>query len=104
MIQINLSEKQAKSLLKSLGWRWCDDSSIHDNVTIESDVSKEIFSQLEHALYPAPTCAAELATFKHHSGQRERSVEDWNRKNESMESAFVSYVKSVAKHVAEKYK
>ena len=42
MITINLSDKQAKSLLDSLGWRWCDDPVHHDNVTIESAIADDV--------------------------------------------------------------
>ncbi|ANA49687.1 hypothetical protein [Salmonella phage phSE-5] len=82
MITINLSEEQAKSLLYSLGWRWCDDPKYHDNVTIESNVASELFTQLEHKLMPASTSAAELAVWRHENGLNEMDVEKWKRKNE----------------------
>ena len=85
MITINLSEKQAKSLLNSLGWRWCDDPANHDNVTIESDVSDELFKQLEQQLTPRSTSAAELAVWRHESGLTEMEVERWKRKNETVD-------------------
>lgn len=85
MITINLSDKQAKSLLNSLGWRWCDDPVNHDNVTIESSVAKELFTQLEHKLTPASTSAAELAVWRHEQGLNEMEIEKWKRKNEVMQ-------------------
>lgn len=102
MITINLSEEQAKSLLNSLGWRWCDDPENHDNVTIESGVAQELFTQLEHKLMPASTSAAELAVWRHEQGLNEMDVEKWRLKNESLGSAFSSYIDSVANQVMEK--
>lgn len=81
MITINLSEEQAKSLLDSLGWRWCDDPKYHDNVTIESNVASELLLN-EHKLMPASTSAAELAVWRHENGLNEMDVEKWKRKNE----------------------
>lgn len=85
MITINLSEEQAKSLLDSLGWRWCDDPANHDNVTIESGVAQELFTQLEHKLMPASTRAAELSVWRHEQGLNEMEIEKWKRKNEVMQ-------------------
>ncbi|VUF55249.1 Phage protein [Escherichia phage Stevie_ev116] len=82
MITINLSEEQAKSLLDSFGWRWCDDPKYHDNVTIESNVASELFTQLEQQLMPRSTSAAELAVWRHENGLNEMDVEKWKRKNE----------------------
>lgn len=84
MIQINLSEDQAKSLLDSLGCRWCDDPKYHDNVAIESNVASELFTQLEQQLMPRSTSAAELAVWRHENGLNEMDVEKWKRKHETM--------------------
>lgn len=103
MITINLSDKQAKSLLDSLGWRWCDDPAHHDNVTIESTVADELFKQLEQQLSPRSTAPAELAVWRHEQGLTEMDVEKWKRKNETACDAFGSYVNSVADMVKTKY-
>ncbi|HAK2374305.1 TPA: hypothetical protein H1940_004736 [Salmonella enterica] len=73
MITINLSEEQAKSLLRSLAV-----------VNIKEEAAREVFAQLEHKLMPASTSAAELAVWRHENGLNERDVERWKRKNEVM--------------------
>lgn len=100
MITINLSEEQAKSLLRGLGWRMGSGSEAV--VNIKEEVAKELFAQLEHKLIPASTSAAELAVWRHEQGLNEMDVEKWRRKNESLGSAFSSYIDSVANQVMEK--
>lgn len=79
MIQINLSEEQAKSLLRGLGWRMGSGSEAV--VNIKEEVAKELFAQLEHKLMPASTSAAELAVWRHENGLNEMDIEKWKRKN-----------------------
>lgn len=100
MIAINLSEEQAKSLLNSLGWRY--GSGEYERLDVKSDVAKEVFIQLEQQLMPASTSAAELAVWRHEQGLNEMDIEKWKRKNESLGSAFSSYIDSVANQVMEK--
>ncbi|AIX12352.1 hypothetical protein ACQ45_gp83 [Citrobacter phage Stevie] len=100
MITINLSEEQAKSLLRGLGWRMGSGSEAV--VNIKDEVAKELFAQLEHKLMPASTSAAELAVWRHEQGLNEMDIEKWKRKNESLGSAFSSYIDSVANQVMEK--
>lgn len=82
MIQINLSEEQAKSLLNSMGWRWVGGKD--DQVNIGREVAKELFTQLEQQLMPRSTSAAELAVWRHENGLNEMDVEKWKRKHETM--------------------
>ncbi|AWY04323.1 hypothetical protein HOT39_gp21 [Escherichia phage LL5] len=79
MIEINLSEEQAKSLLMCLGWRMGAGSEAV--VNIKEEVARELFAQLEHKLMPASTSAAELAVWRHENGLNEMDVEKWKRKN-----------------------
>lgn len=79
MITIKLSEEQAKSLLRSLGWRMGSGSEAV--VNIKEEVARELFAQLEHKLMPASTSAAELAVWRHENGLNEMDVEKWKRKN-----------------------
>lgn len=102
MITINLSEEQARIMLAAFGWR--DDNGIQATVKIPETVAREVFNQLEHAFVPAGSDQAETAAWFGENGYRDQQVEDWKRKNESMESAFADYVQSVANHVSEKYK
>ncbi|EHT0126430.1 hypothetical protein KW140_001861 [Salmonella enterica] len=80
MITINLSEKQAKSLLMHLGWRMGIGGEAV--VNIKEEVARELFAQLEHKLMPASTSAAELAVWRNENGLNEMDVEKWKRKNE----------------------
>lgn len=100
MIAINLSEEQAKSLLNSMGWRY--GSGEYERLDVKSDVAKEVFIQLEQQLMPRSTSASELAVWRHEQGLNEMDVEKWMRKNESLGSAFSSYIDSVANQVMEK--
>lgn len=79
MITINLSEEQAKSLLRGMGWRIgsCGEAVVN----IKEEVAKELFEQLEHKLMPASTSAAELAVWRHENGLNEMDIEKWKRKN-----------------------
>ena len=79
MITINLSEEQAKSLLRGIGWRM--GSGGEAVVNIKEEVAKELFAQLEHKLMPASTSAAEFAVWRHENGLNEMDVEKWKRKN-----------------------
>lgn len=79
MITINLSEEQAKSLLRGLGWRMGSGSEAV--VNIKDEVAKELFAQLEHKLMPASTSASELAVWRHENGLNEMDIEKWKRKN-----------------------
>lgn len=79
MITINLSEEQAKSLLRGLGWRMGSGSEAV--VNIKEEVAKDLFAQLEHKLMPASTSAAELAVWRHENGLNEIDIEKWKRKN-----------------------
>lgn len=83
MITINLSEEQAKSLLRGMGWRIGIGSEAV--VNIKKEVAREIFAQLEHKLMPASTSAAELAVWRHENGLNEMDIEKWKRKNEVMQ-------------------
>lgn len=87
MITINLSEEQAKSLLRGVlrgvGWQMGSGSKVV--VNIKEEVAKELFAQLEHKLMPASTSAAELAVWRHENGLNEMDVEKWKRKNEVMQ-------------------
>ena len=83
MITINLSEEQAKSLLRCLGWQMC--SGNEAVVNIKEEVARELFAQLEHKLMPASTSAAELAVWRHENGLNEMDIEKWKRKNEVMQ-------------------
>lgn len=86
MIQINLSRKQADSLLRGLGWR--DIRGEHSNVDMREEVAAELFKQLEHKLIPPSTSAAELAVWRYENGLVESDIEKWKRKNETAEEAF----------------
>lgn len=79
MITINLSEEQAKSLLRGMGWRM--GSGGESVVNIKEEVARELFAQLEHKLMPASTSAAELAVWRHENGLNEMDVEKWKSKN-----------------------
>lgn len=94
MIQINLSEEQAKKLLNATGW----------GEKIPRDVERELFRQLEHKLTPASTEAASLAVWRHEHGYTAGAIKEWKRNNETAESAFANYVDSVSNQVMEKYK
>ena len=72
MIQINLSEKQARELLEATGW----------GNQIPRHIEVEIFRQLEHKLMPPSTNAAELAVFKHEAGYTGQAVEGWKLAND----------------------
>lgn len=80
MITINLSEEQAKSLFRSMGWRMGIGSEAV--VNIKEEVASELFTQLEQQLMPRSTSAAELAAWRHENGLNEMDVEKWKRKNE----------------------
>ena len=82
MIQINLSEEQAKSLLNSLGWRY--GSGEYERLDVKSEVAKEVFIQLEQQLMPRSTSAAELAVWRHENGLNEMDVEKWKCDHETM--------------------
>lgn len=75
MIQINLSEEQAKKLLHATGW----------GEHIPNDVERELFKQLERQLTPASTEAASLAAWRAEVGYTAKAVEEWKRKHETME-------------------
>ena len=79
MITINLSEEQAKSLLRGMGWRM--GSGGESVVNIKEEVARELFAQLEHKLMPASTSAAELAVWRNENGLNEMDVEKWKSKN-----------------------
>lgn len=87
MITINLSEEQAKSLLRGMlrgmGWRMGSGRKVV--VNIKEEVARELFAQLEHKLMPASTSAAELAVWRHENGLNEMDIEKWKRKNEVMQ-------------------
>lgn len=83
MIQINLSVQQARQLLESLGWRI--DIGNLSACHIDSEVAKEMFMQLEQKLMPAGTEQANLAAWRAEAGYTAKAVEDWKRKNETME-------------------
>lgn len=70
MITINLSEEQARELLKSVGW----------STKIPQKLEAEIFTQLENALIAKTTSAAEIAVWKakHVTPMK---VTAWKRKN-----------------------
>lgn len=84
MITINLSAEQARKLLGSLGWR-IDIGNI-SACHIDADVAREMFTQLEQKMMPAGTEQANLAAWRAEAGYTAKSVEDWKRKNELMES------------------
>lgn len=102
MITINLSEEQARIMLAAFGWR--ENVGLQATVKIYEPVACEVFKQLEHAFEPSGTEQAETAAWFGENGYRDQQIEDWKRKNESMESAFANYAQSVAKQVTEKYK
>lgn len=102
MITINLSEEQAKKLLHAVGSRALCGST--DEMIIDHEVARELFTQLDQKFSPRPTDAAETAKWLSENGYTALKVHNWKRKNESMESAFANYAKSVAKQVTEKYK
>lgn len=83
MITINLSDEQARKLLESLGWRIdiCNLSACH----VDSEVAKEMFMQLEQKMMPSGTEQANLAAWRAEVGYTAKAVEDWKRKNETME-------------------
>lgn len=87
MITINLSEEQAKSLLRGMlrgmGWRMGSGRKVV--VNIKEEVARELFAQLEHKLMPASTSAAELAVWRNENGLNEMDIEKWKRKNEVMQ-------------------
>lgn len=102
MITVNLSEEQARIMLAAFGWR--DSNGFQSAIKLDEQVACEVFRQLEHAFDPAGTEQAETAAWFGENGYRDKQIEDWKRKNESMESAFANYAQSVANQVAEKYK
>lgn len=79
MIQINLSEEQAKSLLMCLGWRMGAGSVAV--VNIKEETAKEIFTQLEQKFSPRPTDAAETAKWLAENGYTALNVHNWKRKH-----------------------
>ncbi|EDV3179118.1 hypothetical protein CSP48_004031 [Salmonella enterica subsp. arizonae] len=83
MITINLSDEQAKSMLNSLYFRFVCDGV--DSLTIDGNVAKELFTQLEHKIMPASTSAAELSAWRYDQGLVEMDIEKWKRKNETPE-------------------
>ena len=46
MIQINLSDEQAKRLLKAVGWR--DTGGSISCIVVSEEIAKEVFTQLEN--------------------------------------------------------
>ena len=85
MITINLSEQHARIMLSALGWR--DNDGLQATVKIYEPVAREVFSQLEHAFYPAGTEQAETAAWFGENGYRDQQVENWKRINETMEES-----------------
>ena len=83
MITINLSEQQARIMLAAFGWR--DDDGIQATVKIPETVAREVFNQLEHAFVPVGTDQAETAAWFGENGYRDQQVENWKRKNETVE-------------------
>lgn len=75
MITINLSEEQARELLKATGW----------GDTLPRHVEQEIFRQLENKLTPPASEQAEIAAWRAENGHTASVIENWKRKNEAME-------------------
>lgn len=92
MITINLSKQQAYQVMSYISGFYM------------RGAMGEVADQICRQLAPVPTLAAETAAWRHEAGYIQKAIEDWKRKNESMESAFADYVQSVANHVSEKYK
>lgn len=85
MIQINLSEEQAKELLRAFGWR-----SVHGSQAIagiREDVAKDIFIQLENKFMPTGFNKAEFAKWKGENGINDSIIEKWRRDNETAEES-----------------
>lgn len=85
MIQINLSEEQAKELLRAFCWR-----SIHGSqaiANIKEEVAKTVFMQLEHKFLPRNFEQAEFAKWKGDNGVNDRIIESWRRQNETAEES-----------------
>ena len=75
MIQINLSEEQARELLQAVGW----------GDLLPRHIERELFVQLENKLTPPGTEQANLAAWRAEVGYTAKAVEDWKRKHETME-------------------
>ena len=82
MITINLSEEQARIMLAAFGWR--DNSETQATVKIYESVAREVFRQLERAFDPAGTEQSETSAWLGENGYRDKQIEDWKRKNETL--------------------
>lgn len=102
MIQINLSEEQARLMLAGFGWR--EGMGYESKIRLSETVAAEVFRQLERHFEPVGTEQAEFAVWRHEHGYTAGAIEEWKRKNETAESAFANYVDSVSNKVMEKYK
>lgn len=83
MIQINLSEEQARLMLAGFGWR--EGCGWESTIKLSETVAAEVFRQLEHHFEPRPTEAADTAVWFAEQGITARKVEEWKRKHETME-------------------
>lgn len=91
MITINLSEEQAKKLLHAVGSRALCGST--DEMMIDHDVARELFTQLEQKFSPRTTDAAETAKWLAENGYTALKVHNWKRKRKKTVdrvSGFVS--------------
>jgi hypothetical protein len=79
MIQINLSEEQARLMLDAFGWR--DGLGEKSKIRLNEEVAAEVFRQLEHAFDPAGTEQAETAAWFGENGYHARQIEEWKRNN-----------------------
>lgn len=91
MITINLSEEQAKKLLHAVCSRALCGST--DEMMIDHEVARELFTQLEQKFSPRPTDAAETAKWLAENGYTALKVHNWKRKRKKTVdrvSGFVS--------------
>lgn len=75
MITINLSDEQARELLKATGW----------GDMMPRHIELEIFRQLENKLTPPSNEQAAIAAWRAENGHTADVIENWKRKHETME-------------------
>ena len=90
MITINLSEEQAKKLLHAVGSRALCGST--DEMMIDHEVAREIFTQLEQKFSPRPTDAAETAKWLAENGYTALKVHNWKRKRKKTADRVYGFV------------
>lgn len=74
MITINLSDEQARELMKATGW----------GDMMPRHLEIEIFRQLENKLIPPSNEQAAIAAWRAENGYTAELIENWKRKHETI--------------------